>query len=117
VKAGLVLGVLWGCWHLPVIDFLGAAYPHGHYLIPFMAAFIAAMAAIRMIIVWVYSRTGSLIFAQVLHTVSTGSLVALGPASVTPAQEAIWYAAYAAALWCVIAGIVVGQPKTIALGK
>jgi membrane protease YdiL (CAAX protease family) len=114
ITAGLVLGVLWGCWHLPVIDFLGAAYPHGHYLIPFVAAFIAAMAAIRMIIVWAYSRTGSLLFVQVLHTVSTGSLVALGPASVTPAQEAIWYAAYAAALWCVVAGIVVGQRKSIA---
>jgi uncharacterized protein len=27
--SALILGLLWGIWHLPVIDFLGAAFPHG----------------------------------------------------------------------------------------
>jgi hypothetical protein len=79
-----------------------------------MAAFIAAMTAIRMIMVWVYSRTQSLILAQLMHAVSTGSLVALGPAHVTAAQETTWYAAYAATLWCVVWGIVVFQRKNAA---
>jgi uncharacterized protein len=113
-RVGLLLGVLWGCWHLPVIDFLGAAFPHQNYLIPFMAAFITAMTAIRTIIVWVYSHTRSLILAQLIHAISTGSLVALGPSSVTPAQETIWYASYAAALWVFVAGVYLFQRKKAA---
>lgn len=70
-----------------------------------MAAFIAAMTAIRTIIVWAYSHTGSLILAQLMHSISTGSLVALGPSGVTPAQETTWYAWYAATLWVVVAGV------------
>lgn len=29
--AAIVLGVLWGLWHAPVVDYLGAAAPHGAY--------------------------------------------------------------------------------------
>ncbi|HKE25755.1 MAG TPA: CPBP family glutamic-type intramembrane protease, partial [Bryobacteraceae bacterium] len=37
-----LLGLLWGLWHMPVIDYLGTATPHGPYLLPFFTAFIAA---------------------------------------------------------------------------
>jgi membrane protease YdiL (CAAX protease family) len=102
IKSGLILGLLWGLWHLPVIDFLGAASPHGDYLLPFALAFIAAMAAIRIIIVWIYSYTNSTLLAQFMHAVSTGSLVIFGPPKVSSAQETLWYALYAVALWMVI---------------
>ena len=29
LAASVWLGLLWGAWHLPVIDFLGTATPHG----------------------------------------------------------------------------------------
>jgi len=83
-------------------------------LVPFMAAFIAAMTAIRTIMVWAYSHTQNLILAQLIHAISTGSLVALGPSNVTPAQETIWYASYAAALWIAVAGIYLSQRKKAA---
>lgn len=38
---GLLLGVLWGLWHAPVVDYLGAAAPHGVYWLPFFLAFIS----------------------------------------------------------------------------
>ena len=40
LTAGMLLGLLWGSWHLPVIDFLGTATPHGRYLAPYFLAFI-----------------------------------------------------------------------------
>ena len=105
IKTSLLLGLLWGLWHLPVIDFLGAASPHGHYLVPFALAFIAAMMAIRIIICWLYSKTNSLLLAQLAHTISTSALVVLGPPDMSPAQEALWYTLYAALLWST-AGVV-----------
>jgi membrane protease YdiL (CAAX protease family) len=106
-RAAAFLGLLWGIWHLPVIDFLGAATPHRAAWFPFFLAFTAAMMGMRVIIAWVYTNTESLPLAQLLHISSTGSLVALSPAGVSPMQEAFWYAAYAALLWLVVLGLVV----------
>lgn len=103
----LVLGVLWGIWHFPVVDSLGAASPHGAYLPEFFASFVAAMVAMRVLIAWLYTNTGSVLAAQLLHACSTASLVALSAPRVSPGQEALWYAAYAALLWIVVAVVVV----------
>jgi len=102
LSAGLLLGVLWGLWHLPVVDHLGAAGPHGAYAVPFAVAFVSAMTALRALISWLYIRTESVLLAQLMHLSSTGSLVVLGPAHVSPAQEALWYGVYAGALWFVV---------------
>lgn len=106
LTGGLFLGVLWGLWHLPVINFLGVASPHGAYWLPYALAFIVAMTAIRLLIIWVYTHTKSILLAQLLHASSTGFLVVLSPLAVSAAQEALWYWVYAAILWVVVATIV-----------
>jgi membrane protease YdiL (CAAX protease family) len=101
-RSGIYLGVIWALWHLPAIDFLGVARPHGRWLFPFFLSFAALLAAVRILIAWIYVHTGSVLLAQFTHTVSTGCLVLLGASHVTPLQEALWYAVYAALLWIVI---------------
>lgn len=101
--AVLSLGLVWGLWHLPVIDFLGTAWPHGSYLPAFFFAFVAAMTAIRVLIAWLYANTKSVLLAQLMHVSSTGSLVALSPPIATARQEAFWYCIYAGALWILVA--------------
>ena len=99
----ILLGLLWGAWHIPVIDYLGTATPHGAYWFPFFLAFTAAMTAMRVLIAWIYSNTKSVLLAQLLHASSTGSLVIFSPPRVTAAQESLWCAVYAAVLWLVVA--------------
>jgi membrane protease YdiL (CAAX protease family) len=94
-----LLGLLWGLWHFPIVDSLGAGSPHGVWLPAFFAAFIALVSGLRVLIAWVYTNTGSVLLPQLLHASSTGFLVTLGAASVSPAQESLWYALYAAFLW------------------
>lgn len=101
-RAAVLLGLLWGLWHIPVINYLGTAVPHGAYWFRFFLAFAAAMTAIRVIIAWVYSNTNSVFLTQLLHACSTGSLVIFSPPHVSAAQESFWYAVYAGALWFVI---------------
>jgi uncharacterized protein len=98
-----LLGVLWGAWHFPVIDFLGAGTPHGPYLVPFFLAFTAAMTAIREWIAFVYTRTKSVLLAQLMHASSTSALAVLSPPGVSAAQEVVWYLVYGTALWVVVA--------------
>ena len=103
LRAAIVLGALWGIWHIPVIDYLGTATPHGVYWLPYFLAFTAAMTGMRVLIAWIYTNTKSVALAQLMHASSTGSLVVFSPGGVTARQEAMWYAVYAAALWLMIA--------------
>jgi membrane protease YdiL (CAAX protease family) len=97
-----ILGLLHGLWHI-CADFLGSSANLGAYWFPFFAGmFIAAMPAMRILMVWVYNHTGSLPLAQLMHASFTGSVVTLSPAGLSPANGAFWYWIFAAAIWIVV---------------
>jgi membrane protease YdiL (CAAX protease family) len=102
-KAGVLLGCLWSLWHLPVIDFLSAARPHGAYLPAFFLSFFFAMTAIRIFIGWMYVHTRSVLFTQLMHISSTGALVVFAPFRATAKQETFWYFCYGLVLWIIVA--------------
>jgi uncharacterized protein len=102
----ILLGLLWALWHLPVINYLGTATPHGVYWPLFFLAFSLAVTAMRVLIAWIYTNTESVLLAQLMHVSSTGSLVLFSAARVTAVQEAMWYALYGTVLWVAV-GIVV----------
>ncbi|HCL82687.1 MAG TPA: hypothetical protein DIC22_01875 [Chitinophagaceae bacterium] len=99
----MLLGLIWGLWHLPVINFLGTASPHGTWWFPYFLSFVLVMTAMRVIIAWVYCNTESVFLSQLMHISSTGFLVILSPSPMTVQHEPVWYVAYAIALWtCVL---------------
>lgn len=109
-SSSILLGLLWSLWHLPVINFLGVATPHGDYWFAFFLAFSTAMTAMRVIICWIYTNTKSVLVAQLLHICSTGSLIIFGASHVTAAQEAFWYGVYGVTLWVVVGIIALRNP-------
>ena len=104
-RGAIILGLLWGLWHFPVVDSLGAAAPHGRHWPLFFGAFVLAIAGLRQLIAWTYRRSGSLLMAQLMHASSTGFLVVLGAPNVTAVQEASWYALYGVLLWLVASAL------------
>lgn len=98
---GILLGVLWALWHLPVIDYLGSATPHGRYWFAFFLVFAGAMTAMRVLICWMYAGTKSVWICQLMHVSSTGSLVIFSAPRVTAGEEVFWYGVYGVALWVV----------------
>jgi membrane protease YdiL (CAAX protease family) len=112
--SSILLGLLWGVWHLPAVDYLGTATPHGTFWFPYFLVFTTAMMAMRVLIAWVYVNTKSVLLTQLMHASSTGSLVIFSPSRVTAAQETLWYAVYATALWVAVAiiGITYGKRLT-----
>lgn len=103
LPASILLGLLWSLWHIPVVNYLGTATPHGDYWIPFFLAFTLAMTAMRVLISWIYTNTESVLLAQLMHVSSTGFLVIFSPARVTAVQEVVWYSIYGTALWLAVA--------------
>jgi uncharacterized protein len=111
--AAVLLGLLWGVWHWPVIDYLGTATPHSTYWLRYFFTFIAAMTAVRVLIAWIYANTESVLLSQLMHASSTGSLVIFSPPGVTAGQEMLWYAVYAGALWIVVGVVVLTHGRTL----
>jgi membrane protease YdiL (CAAX protease family) len=102
----ILLGLLWALWHLPVINYLGTATPHGAYWLPFFLAFSLAMTGMRVLIAWIYTNTKSVFLAQLMHVSSPSSLVLFGPSAVKPRQEVTWYAVYGTVLWIAVAIVI-----------
>ncbi len=107
-RATIYLALLHGLWHA-VPGYLGESGSYGAYWLPrFIAMWLVAMTAMRILLVWIYSNTGSLLLAQITHASSSGFLVIFGPETTMPAQGTLWFAVYAVVLW-IPAAIVVAR--------
>ena len=74
----LILGPLWGIWHLPLFLSEWGGWPHVTPMMP--VVFVATCVTFSIVMTWVFNRTGeSLPLAMLLHTsVNTFSSIALG---------------------------------------
>jgi uncharacterized protein len=72
--ASLILGALWGLWHLP--GFLASWTPQSGLSLP---AFILGAIVLSIITTWVYIHTnGSFLLSALIHFMANFSLNALG---------------------------------------
>jgi uncharacterized protein len=97
LKSGLILGLIWGIWHL-FADYLGANIELGvHWLPIFLFRYVFAVTFYRVLMVYVYHHTQSIFIAQLMHGCFSGALFAFGPIS-THENTAIWNGIFAIAL-------------------
>jgi membrane protease YdiL (CAAX protease family) len=109
LATGLLLGFLHGIWHI-LADYMGSSGALGAYWFThFAAMWLVGLMALRVITVWIYNRTGSLLLAQLTHAAFTGSLITLTPTPIDPANETTWYLVFAVAIWIVAAVIIVAS--------
>jgi CAAX protease family protein len=107
VRSGLLLGLIWGLWHL-LADFWGNADAWGPlYLTRYVLWCVVAFTAYRMLIVWVYHHTGSLLLAQLMHAGFTGGQVVLAPTLTPSSSGLLWYAAFAVSMGLVVGCVIV----------
>src|SRR5215216_894002 len=106
---GLIVGVLWGVAHLPIYywasaDLAGALLPA--FLLT--AQVLAWFPPYRLLMVWVYDRTDSLLLAMLMHGSATGSLVIF--ASLSPGWPLVIFTlVFGAVVWVVVAVVALAQ--------
>jgi membrane protease YdiL (CAAX protease family) len=100
IRAGVYLGLIHGLWHFAVW-FLMMYSDLGVYWYPYFIAFVVFLVALRVIMVWAYSHTNSLLLSQLIHVSSSGFLAVLHPDYGEPVNWVIFYSVYAVALWVV----------------
>jgi membrane protease YdiL (CAAX protease family) len=108
---GLIVGVLWGAWHF-LTTLWGSGTSSGELslaiLLPGVLFAVGILPAYRVLIVWVYDRTGSLLVAMLMHVSLTASMLILGPLA-TGAALATYELVFAATLWLFVAAVAVAQ--------
>jgi len=113
LATGLIVGFLWGAWHY-LVAFWGGGNASGKFDMPLLLAqmlfYVAVLPAYRVLMVWVYDRTQSLLVAMLMHACLTGFvLFILMPLEMSGAHLLTWYLVLAAALWVVVAAVAVAS--------
>jgi hypothetical protein len=104
--AGMSLGLGWALWHA-LVDFRQNFSSMGFaWLLEFAVFYLAALTAYRLLMIWVYANTNSLLLAVLMHASYTGWLVVLYPTT-SFEQGLVWQTAFAVALWLAVAVVMV----------
>jgi CAAX protease family protein len=113
LATGLIVGVLWSGWH----SFATVVWPSvalsGDLAVPVYIAvsgiilLAGQLTAFRVLMLWVYDRTDSLLVAMLMHASLTASTFILGPAAVAGASGAVYGFALGIAWWLVVAAVLV----------
>lgn len=114
LTTGLIVGVLWGAWHLLVYLWISATVVSGELALIgyFLDAFLF-LVPFRVLMVLVYDRTGSLLIAMLMHGSLTASARILMPAGTVGAALFAFDLVWVAALAVVIEAIAAGHPSLI----
>jgi len=102
VVTGLSVGLLWGAWHFLAVLW-GSASSFGSMPIPlFMfVALFSFLPPYRVLMAWVYERTGSTLVAILMHASLTTSMLLFG-STATGGAAVVYDAVFAGVLWAVV---------------
>src|SRR5829696_6016567 len=115
LATGLFVGVLWGAWHilangLWASDVTSGGLSLAIFLPAYLFTFLVGqLPAFRVLMVWVYERTGSLLVAILMHGSLTASTLVLQPLAVSGMALLAVTLGYAAATWVVVAVVILAQ--------
>jgi membrane protease YdiL (CAAX protease family) len=103
LTTGLIVGVLWGAWHF-ILFWQSGSFSGALPLVLLLGQLFSWLPAYRVLMVWVYDRTGSLLVVMLMHAslvvTTAGTLV---PLTLAGMALLTWILAWAAALWVVVA--------------
>jgi membrane protease YdiL (CAAX protease family) len=88
LRAALLVGCAWGCWHL-VADFIGLR-SYGWLFLPyFLLAGPLLLTAHSLIMTWIYNRTGNVAFLVLYHFSITSSAILLPTLDLDPVANIV----------------------------
>jgi membrane protease YdiL (CAAX protease family) len=106
---GLIMGLLWGAWHF--LSNVWGKEPTGELSLAIVMPVLlfSFLPPYRVLMVWVYDRTGSLLVAMLMHASLVASLVISTPQGIAGVPFVTWYIVCAAVLWVVVAAVAVAN--------
>ncbi len=108
LSTGLLVGVLWGAWHF-IMFWEPGSFSGVLPLVVLLVKLFSWLPAYRVLMVWVYDRTGSLLVAMLMHGSLTATQLILMPLPASGMSVLTSILALAAAYWLVVAIIAVAN--------
>jgi uncharacterized protein len=105
LKAGIILGVVHTFWHLPADAWGGINLYQNLYILHFFL-WVLALTAFRLIAVWIYNNSKSVLLASLTHASFTGSQLIFSPSALNKRESIVWYAIFTIMLWIVVLVII-----------
>jgi membrane protease YdiL (CAAX protease family) len=115
LATGLIVGVLWGAWHIMSNDiwairtYSGELNPTVYAILAGLSYLVGQLPPFRILMVWVYERTGSLLVMMVMHFSLTACSISFASQAASGVQVLIYGLAQAAAMWLVAAAVVLAN--------
>ena len=101
LTTGLIVGFLWGAWHLPL--FSGRGSPSGMPIALYLSVLLFSfLPPFRVLMVWLYDRTESLLMVMIMHAGLSATSLILQPQA-TGVRVVAYDLVFATALWVVVA--------------
>ena len=106
LSTGLIVGILWGVWHFMIAfwasNYLGGSSSWVMFVAGFLAFYLLALPAYRVLLVLVYDKTKNLPVIMLMHAFLSASTLIFQPAA-TGKIAFIWNLALGVVLWIIVA--------------
>jgi membrane protease YdiL (CAAX protease family) len=112
LRTSIYLGIIHAIWHL-AFSFLGSYNDLGGYYWPYFFGSSLHIVALRVLIVWVYENTDSVLLAMLMHASSTGFFGILISTTMAPVNWVIYYNVYGVVLCLAAAVVALKYGKTL----
>jgi membrane protease YdiL (CAAX protease family) len=114
VTTGLLMGLLWGAWHFPM--FAGTTDPTGTLPAALVVAVLlfAWLPPYRVLMVWVYDRTESLLIAMLMHVPISVTAFVLASEATSSSALVVPVLVWGAAFWVLVAVVAWANGGTLA---
>lgn len=112
LNTGLIVGIVWGAWHfLPFweSDTFSGAIP----LLLLVVRLFSWLPPFRVLMVWIYDHTESLLLSVLMHASLVASLSIFVPGELSGASLITWIIAWAAGLWIVVAAVAMVERRIL----
>lgn len=109
LTTGLIVGLLWGAWHF-ILFWESGSFSGAFSLALLLGRLFSWLPAYRVLMVWVYDRTGSLFVAILMHVSLVANMAIVEP-PLTGAGLLTYILVRAAVLWLLVAAVAVAQRR------
>jgi membrane protease YdiL (CAAX protease family) len=105
--AGLIMGLLWGVYHFSIIYWSGN--PTGALALGLLlpAQLFAWLPPFRVLMVWMYDHTNSLLLAMLMHASATASMLILQPFGISGVMLLTYVLGLGVAYWTIVGVVAV----------